>query len=259
MAEEVPVGVDVEERDDGIVTVWINWPDKRNALGPDDTRQVGSAIERAGSLAASGVILTGVGSFCAGGDLEQFAELSASVSVNEIRGRIYENVHSVLRAIRGCPVPVTAAVDGPAIGLGFDYAVACDMCFVGSAGWMQQGWALAGLFHGAGGSAFVQRAAGQALWRLVAEQERLDGERAELLGIGERVDGRALDAAAARLNELGKLPRDVLEAYTTLFRSERWPSDRFFGRCADFQAEFIGSERFRTRAESILSQRRVTT
>lgn len=249
------MGVDVEERDDGIVAVWINWPEKRNALGPEDTRQVGSAVEKAGSLAASGVILTGVGSFCAGGDLEQFAELSANVSPEEMRSRIYENVHSVLRAIRGCPVPVAAAVDGPAIGLGFDYAVACDMCFVGSAGWMQQGWALAGLFHGAGGSAFVQKVAGQALWKLVAEQERLDGENAQRLGIGERADGQALDAAAARLNQLGRLPRDVLEGYTTLFRSERWPTDRFFEQCADFQAQFIASERFRDRAQSILSQR----
>ena len=101
----------------------MNWPEKRNALGPGDTREVGDAIERAGSLATTGVILTGVGAFCAGGDLEQFAELSANSSAHEVRSRIYENVHSVLRSIRGCAVPVVAAVDGPAVGLGLDYAV----------------------------------------------------------------------------------------------------------------------------------------
>jgi enoyl-CoA hydratase/carnithine racemase len=249
------VSVEVEERDDGIVTVWINWPEKRNALGPSDTRDVGEAIERAASLAATGVILTGVGAFCAGGDLEQFAELSRTSTAHDVRTRIYTNVHSVLRSIRACPVPVAAAVDGPAVGLGLDYALACDMCFVGTDGWMQQGWALAGLVHGAGGSAFVQRAGAQTLWKLIAEQPRLDGKDAQRLQLGEAVDGKALDAAVDRFHQLAQLPREVLEAYTTLFRDQRWPSEEFFGLCADFQAEFIASETFRARAESILEAR----
>ena len=249
------MGVDIEQRDDGIVTVWINWPEKRNALGPTDTREVGDAIEKAGSSAVHGVILTGVGAFCAGGDLEQFAALSEKSSVHDIRTRIYDNVHSVLRAIRGCPVPVVAAVDGPAVGLGLDYAVACDMCFIGSKGWLLQGWALAGLVHGAGGSAFVQKACGSTLWKLITEQERLDGPKAQQLGLGEAADGQAIDAAVARLGKLADLPREVLEAYTTLFRRERWPSDEFFSQCADYQAQFIGSEAFRARAASILNER----
>jgi 2-(1,2-epoxy-1,2-dihydrophenyl)acetyl-CoA isomerase len=129
------------------------------------------------------------------------------------------------------------------------------MCFVGAKGWLQQGWALAGLVHGAGGSAFVQRAAGPLLWKLIADQERLDGEHAQLLGLGEATDGRALDAAAERLRRLTQLPREVLEAYTTLYRSERWPADEFFERCADYQSRFIASETFRARAREILEQR----
>jgi hypothetical protein len=82
--------------------------------------------------------------------------------------------------------------------------------------------------RGAGGSAFIQKAAGPVLWKVIAEQERLVGVRAEQLGIGEAVEGSALDAAVDRLIQLGRLPREVIEADTTLFRSERWPSDRFF-------------------------------
>jgi enoyl-CoA hydratase/carnithine racemase len=249
------VSVEVEERDDGIVTVWINWPEKRNALGPSDTRVVGDAIARAATLAATGVILTGVGAFCAGGDLEQFAELSKTSSAHDVRSRIYANVHSVLRSIRACPVPVAAAVDGPAVGLGLDYALACDMCFVGSDGWMQQGWALAGLVHGAGGSAFVQQVGGPTLWKLIAEQPRLDGNDLQRLGLGEAAEGKALDSAVVRFHQLAQLPREVLEAYTTLYRDQRWPREEFFGMCADYQAEFIASEAFRARAESILRAR----
>jgi hypothetical protein len=85
--------------------------------------------------------------------------------------------------------------------------------------------------------------------------ERLDGTRAEQLGIAEAVDDSALDAAIMRLGQLGQVPREVLKPYTTLYRDERWPTDRFFADCADFQARFIASEAFRHRAESILSRR----
>ena len=247
--------VDVEERGDGITVVSMNWPGRRNALGPADTRELGDALERATARSRIGTILTGVGAFCAGGDLAQFADLSATSTVEEIRDRIYGNVHSVLRAIRDSPVPVAAAVDGPAVGLGLDYALACDMCFIGPAGWLQQGWAVAGLVHGAGGSAFIQRSAGQVYWRLVADQQRIDARTAETLGMGEAVEGSAIDKAVERLRKLGQLPTEVLEAYTQLFRMERWPNPSFFDRCADFQARFIGSESFRSRAQSILAQR----
>jgi enoyl-CoA hydratase/carnithine racemase len=238
-----------------VAVVVLDWPERRNALGPEEARQVGAAIEEAGSLPVSGVVLTGTGAFCAGGDLEQFAQLSAETSPEEVRDHIYSEVHSVIRAIRACPVPVVAAVDGAAVGLGFDYALASDMCLIGPDGWLQQGWALAGLIHGAGGSGFLQSAVGPAFWRLVAEQERLDAHEASELRIGEATEGPALDAAVARLVALGRLPQEVLNAYTTLYRERRWPDQAFFDRCADYQSRFIGSEDFRDRANRILAQR----
>ncbi len=246
------MGVEVHRLEGDIAKVVMNWPERKNSLGPSDAKEVGTAISEAGSDSVSGVVLTGNGAFCAGGDLVQFTELSESSTRDEIRDRVYGNVQSVIRGIRNCPVPVAAAVDGPAIGLGFDYAVACDMCFVGSEGWLQQGWATAGLVHGAGGSSFVQGAGGQAFWKLVAEQERIDGGRAEALGIGEAVAGSAVDAAAERLRRLGRIRREVLIAYTELFRDQRWPGQDFFDKCADFQSKFIASEEFHDRAHAIL-------
>ena len=61
------MGVDMQHLDSDVAVVSMDWPEKRNALGPADTAQVGLAIEEAAALPVSGVVLTGTGAFCAGG------------------------------------------------------------------------------------------------------------------------------------------------------------------------------------------------
>src|SRR5437870_3214515 len=103
----------------------MDWPERRNALRPEDAEEVAAAVDTAGAAAASAVILTGAGAFCAGGDLRTFAELSARHAPGEIEAQVYRRVQAMIRALRRCPVPTIAAVDGPAVGLGFDLALAC--------------------------------------------------------------------------------------------------------------------------------------
>ncbi|MET0143201.1 MAG: enoyl-CoA hydratase/isomerase family protein [Ilumatobacteraceae bacterium] len=238
------------------VVVTMDWPDKRNAVGPAEAGEIGDALAAAVDEAQAGVVLTGNGGFCAGGDLEQFLELSATKTAQDLRDSVYTNVHAALRAIERSPVPVVAAVDGAAIGLGFDYAVMCDMCFVGPGGWLMQGWAMAGLVHGAAGSWFLEHHAPGAAWKLIAEQTRLDGPAAAAIGLAETADGSALDAALARIAKLATLPRAVLEGYTTLQRRMRFPSEEYRAACVDLQAGFICSPEFRANAEQILAARK---
>ncbi|HVT67663.1 MAG TPA: enoyl-CoA hydratase/isomerase family protein, partial [Trebonia sp.] len=113
--------------------VTLDWPEKRNSLGPEDTAEVAAAIEEARGKARSALVLTGSGAFCAGGDLRAFSEVSRTMAVEQIRDTVYGRVQRMVRALAECPVPTIAAVDGPAVGLGFDLALACDMRFVGSA------------------------------------------------------------------------------------------------------------------------------
>jgi 2-ketocyclohexanecarboxyl-CoA hydrolase len=103
--------------------VWIrlNRPERRNAFDPEMSAEMVRAIEHASSARA--VVITGSGgSFCAGGSL---AKLSAP-TVGEMR-RLYRTSLQLFDAVRGCPRPVIAAVNGAAAGGGNELVVACDL------------------------------------------------------------------------------------------------------------------------------------
>lgn len=233
--------------------VTLDWPERRNALTADDAVVVARAITEAGESGAAAVILTGSGAFCSGGDLRFFADISANTAVAEIRSRVYDDVHAMMRALGAVPVPTIAAVDGPAIGLGFDLALACDQRFVGPRGWLMQGWAAAGLIHGTGGIAMLERLRPGLLWRLVATQERLDADACRALDLAEPAEASAREAALARAARLATLPRQALEAYVELARPLWWPQESHFARSADIQAELIGSQAFRDFSRQILA------
>ena len=246
------MGVRIEEAGPALVVV-MDWPERRNALRPEDGEEIAAAIEAAGRAAASAVILTGAGAFCAGGDLRAFAELSARHTPGEIEAQVYSRIQVMIRALRHCPVPTIAAVDGPAVGLGFDLALACDMRFVGPDGWFRQGWARAGLIAGTGGIGLLARLLAPGVsWRLIATQEKLAAGACAELGLGEAAPGGALAAATARAEELAVIDREVLGHYCRMERELSWPDDDFFVTTASVQAALIGSARFRDLAASVL-------
>lgn len=100
-----------------VSVVEIDRHERRNALDVAHCRMLGEAVTAAVSDGARAVVLTGAGSaFCAGADLDQ-------VTSTDFRDALYEVIHAVVRV----PVPVVAAVNGPAIGAGTQLAIACDL------------------------------------------------------------------------------------------------------------------------------------
>ena len=243
----------IENPSQGIALLTLRWKEKRNSLNPDNTREIAAAITTA-SETNDVLILTGEGAFCSGGDLRAFAEISATKGVEEIRDHVYGDVQLMLRAIFNSPVPVLAAVDGAAVGLGMDLALACDSTLIGPEGWLQQGWARAGLIAGTGGIAMLQVARPKLLTKLLATQDRLGATACDELGLGEIALPTALVGALERALALQAIDREVLRAYMELSRAETWPSPDHFARCAELQAGFIGSERFRLLAAQVLGE-----
>lgn len=107
--------------------VTLDNPARRNALSPSMHPVLRAALDRAAAEDRFGaVVLTGAGGyFCAGGDLNALSQ-RAELSRDERRARI-EELHDTIRAIRACPRPVIAAVEGGAAGAGLSIALACDM------------------------------------------------------------------------------------------------------------------------------------
>lgn len=115
----------LHEIDDGIATVTLNRPEKKNAMS---FKMLGEFIELMNQLgkddATRVIILTGTpGSFCAGTDLEDLASIPGES--RGLRGGAKDI--SKWWPITSCPKPVIAAIDGPAVGMGAEFTSQCDI------------------------------------------------------------------------------------------------------------------------------------
>jgi len=232
--------------------VTLRWPESRNAMGVPEAAELAEALRAASRTARGAVVLTGEGAFCAGGDLRAIIELSRTYTPEQIQEHVYTRFQELVRILRDSEVPTIAAVDGAAVGLGLDLALACDVRLVGPKGWAQQGWARVGLVAGTGGVGFLARQHPGVLWELLGREDRIGPPELARLGLGTATDGPAVDAAVERAERFARLERDVLTRYVRLDRAERWPTDEHFAECARIQGALIASERFRTLAERML-------
>ena len=113
------------ESANGVMTITLNRPEKRNALTPPLIQELTLALREAKSCSCGVVILTGAGpAFCAGLDLEHLETMTAHTA--EESRHDSENMARVLRALHDFPKPVIAAVNGPAIAAGMALATIPD-------------------------------------------------------------------------------------------------------------------------------------
>jgi enoyl-CoA hydratase/carnithine racemase len=112
------------QRDGGIARIFLNRPQKVNALDSAMLDALAAALERAGDdQAVRVVVLGGHGkAFCGGADVNELAALEAQTARDFI-GR----VHRACDAARRLRIPVVARLQGAVIGAGLELAAACDL------------------------------------------------------------------------------------------------------------------------------------
>lgn len=117
----------IERSDDGVVTLTLALPERRNAMTAELTTLWGATVAALrADTSVRAVVVTGDGSvFCAGGDLS-WIEAAADGTPGSVRERMMPFYRTWL-SIRELEVPVLAAVNGPAIGAGLCLALACDL------------------------------------------------------------------------------------------------------------------------------------
>lgn len=138
--------------DDNIATLTLNRPEVMNSLTTQMRAEITHAVKRAGEEARV-LVITGKGrGFCAGQDLGDRA--GAEVDLEETLREEYE---PLLRAIYESPIPVIAAVNGPAAGAGANIALAADVVIAAESAYFLQAFARIGLIPDAGGTYWLPR------------------------------------------------------------------------------------------------------
>jgi methylglutaconyl-CoA hydratase len=123
----VNAGVLRVEADGGILRLWLNRPEKRNALNAALVEALAGALEDAGSRSDIRVILLqGEGpDFCAGADLADLERITAMGEEASLADA--QRLGSLLLQMRRHPRPIVAAVHGRALAGGCGLATACDL------------------------------------------------------------------------------------------------------------------------------------
>jgi enoyl-CoA hydratase/carnithine racemase len=119
----------VVERRGAIAVVWFNRPDRLNAFRGPTFDQLHSTLDRlATDQPTAALVLTGRGrAFCAGEDLMEARQAAiGGWRLREVRSELVR-LQNLTRKVAEYPKPVIAAVNGPAVGLGAELSLACDV------------------------------------------------------------------------------------------------------------------------------------
>lgn len=204
---------------DGVLTVTLSRPDKRNALDRRALTGLRAALDRARTDPdVRAVVLTGAGPvFCAGADIGEYATATPAGFAD-----FTDLANTVVAELAALPKPVVAAVDGPALGGGFELVLAADVAYAADTATFGLPELSLGLIPGWAGTQRLTNALGvqrtlAALWT----GRRFGAAEALALGLVTEVcpAESLLPAAVGFARQVGALPPAVLAATKRAVRS----------------------------------------
>lgn len=170
---------------DRVAILWINRPDKLNALNDAIIAELGQAIDAIRvDDSIAGVLITGKGrAFVAGADISELAGQTPVLAKGRARAG-----QDVFRRIETCPKPVIAVVNGFALGGGCELAMACHVRIASDTAKFGQPESKLGLLPGFGGSQRLSRLVGKGrAMQLLMTGEMIDAAEAYRIGLVNKV------------------------------------------------------------------------
>src|SRR3982075_3588854 len=175
---------------DGVGLIQLNRPEKMNAIGALTRRQLGDAIKQAErDEAVRVVVLPGAGrASCSGADVTEMVG-DGQMRTPEDVGNVLRNEYMpMLTRLRTMPKPVIAAMNGPAVGIGASYALACDIRVAVPEAYLLEAFINIGLAPDGGVSWLLPRLAGTGVaYEMFFTGKPLSAADAHRLGIINRV------------------------------------------------------------------------
>jgi enoyl-CoA hydratase/carnithine racemase len=214
------------EKSGPVVTLTIDRQETRNSLGEegDGTLFAEAASRINEDREVRCAVLTGAGAaFSAGGNVKAMRERAgvfAGAGVH-IRERYRNGIHRIVRALWGVEVPMIAAVNGAAIGIGNDVACLADMRIAADNAVFGATFLKIGLVPGDGGAWILPRVLGMArAAELVFTADTIDAATALQWGLVSKVVPAAalMDEARALADRICRQPPDVLRMTKKLMR-----------------------------------------
>jgi enoyl-CoA hydratase len=190
---------------DNVALITLNNPEKRNMLSLSVCEQIVDYVQQAeGDPEVKALIVTGSGAvFCAGGELKDLTP----------NPQVLEKIYSGFLSIANCQLPTIAAINGPAVGAGFNLAVGCDVRIVTEAARFEPRFFGLGLHPGGGNTWMLRQLAN---WNTAAGMllfsQSLSGREAVEKGLAwKSVEADCLIAEAFEFTaNIRQLPKELL-------------------------------------------------
>jgi 2-(1,2-epoxy-1,2-dihydrophenyl)acetyl-CoA isomerase len=220
----MPVDLTVEG---AVAKIVLNRPDKLNALDVEMRESLCDYFQRLRyDDAVRVVIVTGAGrGFCSGADVERMGEQHRDLRAD--RERLQKGGHAFIRALHAIEKPTIAAVRGPAVGIGWSIALACDLVVASQTARFSQIFRRIGLAPDGGAIWFLTRRLGMARAKeLVFTARFVDAEEALALGLVNYVveDEQLITKTDELAADLAASPTFALGLAKKLFHAAVGPS-----------------------------------
>lgn len=211
-AYDLPDSVQVSE-DGPVRVVRLNRPEDLNATNHELHEGLAALFPQLDDdVDARAAVLTGNGrAFSAGGDFDYLDELTRD---DDLRRRTMVAGRRIVTGMVGCRLPIVAAVNGPAVGLGCSLVALSDVVFIAESAHLADPHVLLGLVAADGGPVTWPLLTSLQLAKEYAlTGDRIPARRAAEIGLANHVvpDGEVLEQALACAHRIARLPKQAAE------------------------------------------------